>query len=227
MNFKHLYWEKHYTLSPQEALVVAVENPLTLWNYCTSLIAQTNGEAGFFSLSKNLAELSFDKICNVETNIPGFILNTKKIQTALIKKCAEFSSRPEFEETLRSISNSLIDFCRNVCRDIGHSISIDDDFDVTGLFKLFSVTLREAYDSLLDKLIEYININVEFSKTKVFFFLFLTKFLNQKEIEMFFEHCRFSDVAVVFLEDCYPNNFSDINIPYQCVIIDKDNCLIE
>ncbi|MCL2522855.1 MAG: type II-A CRISPR-associated protein Csn2 [Erysipelotrichales bacterium] len=227
MNFKHLYWDKHYSITSQEVFIIAIENSLTLWSYCTSLVAQSNGEVGFFSINKKMTELSFDKMCNVETNVPGISLNTKKIQTALIKKCVEFSARPEFDESLRNVSEILSNFCKGICQDIGYPIALEDDFDVAGVFKLFSITLRENYDSLLEKLIEYVNINIEFSKTKVFIFLFLSKFLEAKEMEMFFEHCRFLDVSIILLEDIIPVYFAENNIPSQEIIIDKDNFIIE
>ncbi|MCL2062403.1 MAG: type II-A CRISPR-associated protein Csn2 [Firmicutes bacterium] len=220
--FKHASWEKHFQLDGQKISVLAVENPSTLWKYCTELIGQSNGEAGDFSILKNYSEQVFDKLCSVETNIPGLTLNSKKLQTALIKKCSELSVTPEFEEQLRKVSLSLYEFCKTVCQDVGYSIELHESIDTAGLFKLFSLSLKETFGSLLEKLIEYVQVNAEFLKTKIFIFLFLSKFLSREEIKKFFEHCRFQGISLILIEESFPQLFNTQEIPNQGLIIDYD-----
>ena len=220
--FKHASWETHFDLDTQKISVLAVENPSMLWKYCIELIAQSGGETGEFCLTKNLTEQAFDKLCNVETNIPGLSLNTKKLQIALIKKCTELSLSPEFEEQLRKISLTLYSFCKNVCQDVGYSIELDESIDVPGLFKLFSLSLKETFGSLLEKLVEYVNAVAEFLKPKICIFVFLTKFLSTEELYHFFEHCRYQGISLILVEESFPQFFENEKIPYQGLIIDND-----
>ena len=225
--FKHSSWEKHFVLSPQKISVLAIENKTDLWKCTIELLNQSEGESGAFCIAKDYSAQSLNKMCIVEANVATLSINTKKIQTVLIKKCVENSSSPEFEEQLRKISFNLYSFCKSVCQDTGYSIELDEEIDVAGLFKLFSLSLKENYKTLLEKLIEYVNVNTEFFKTKIFIFLFLTKFLPQTELQVFFEHCRYQDISLVLIEESFPNVLLGEKIPYYGLIIDEDRFEIE
>ena len=224
--FKHASWENSFRLDDQKISVLAVEHPATLWKYCTELLAQADGEIGEFCILKNFAEQPFVKLCNVETHVSGLSLNTKKLQTALVKKCVEFSVSPEFEQNLRKISLSLYQFCKSVCQDVGYSIELNEDIDTAGLFKLFSLSLKETFGTLLEKLIEYVNVNTEFLKTKIFIFLFLTKFLSEEDLAKFLEHCRYQGISLILIEESFPKFLESSIISYQALIIDWDGCEI-
>jgi len=220
--FKHATWENRFDLDAQKLSVLVVENPAMLWKYCAELLTQSEGQAGEFCILKNFAEQPFDKSCHVEVNIAGLNLNTKKLQTALIKKCVELSISPEFEQDLRRNSVQLYEFCKLVCQDIGYSIELNEDVDTAGLFKLFPLSLRESFDSLLEKLIEYVNVNAEFLKVKIFVFLFLTKFLSYNDLCKFFEHCRYQEISIISIEESLPKFFESGDIPCQGLIVDSD-----
>ena len=221
IRFKHTSWEEHFELNAQKISILAVENTATLWSYCKDLIGSANGEGGDFCVLKDFTEQPFEKLCVIETNLPGLSLNTKKLHAVLMKKCIELSESPEFEEQLRKISLSLYSFCKKICQDVGYSTELNENIDTGGLFKLFSLSLKENFNSLLEKLIEYVNVNTEFLKTKVYIFLFLTKFLTVEEIKQFFEHCRYQDVSLLLIEESFPQ-FLKQEVPYQGLIIDCD-----
>jgi len=224
--FKHASWDNQFKLDAQKLSVLAVENPATLWDYCIELLTQSNGQAGEFCILKDFAEQPFDKLCNIETDIAGLSLNTKKLQTALIKKCVELSTSPEFEQGLRKNSLLLYEFCKSVCQDVGYSIELNEDIDIAGLFKLFSLSLKDSFNSLLEKLIEYVNVNTEFLKTKIYILLFLTKFLSYDDLRKFFEHCRYQGISIILIEESLSDFFESGDIPYQGLIIDLDGCEI-
>jgi len=221
--FKHKDWENFFELDVQRINVLIVESKTTLWRCLTELLSQINGEMGDFYLLKNFEEQSIAKFCCIETDIFGLNLNSKKLQTALIKKCAERANSPEFAEKLKNISDKLYRFCLNVCQDVGYSIEIDDSIDVAVLFKIFSVSFKESFESLLDKLIEYINITAEFLKTKVCFFLFLSKLLTPLELDTLFEHCKYQGITLILVEDEYPKFLKNTMMNFQALIIDKDD----
>ena len=220
--FKHATWENRFDLDAQKLSVLVVENPALLWKYCIELLSQSNGQAGEFCILKDFVEQPFDKLCNIETSIANLSLNTKKLQTALVKRCVELSTSPEFELNLRRTSAQLYEFCKLVCQDVGYSVELNEDIDTAGLFKLFSLSLKESFDSLLEKLIEYVNVNAEFLRIKNYVFLFLTKFLSYEDLCKFFEHCRYQGISIILIEESFPNFFESGDIHYQGLIIDLD-----
>jgi len=227
ITFKHNSWEKNFVIVPHKISVLAVEQSHLLWKYCRNLIGQAEGEIGDFCVSKDYMEIAFDKMCSVEINLAGLELNTKKLQTALVKRCAEEAvGSPESEEKFRKISLELYNFCKNICQDTGYSVELSEEIDTSALFKLFSISFKEEFDSILDMLVEYVNINIEFTGARIFIFLFLTKLLTFEELKKFFKHCEFQGISLLMLEEELPEYLVKNDIPYQGLIIDKDECEI-
>jgi len=227
ITFKHKNWENSLEISPENISIVAVESPKRLWEYCNDLINQTSGESGGFLVFKSYQEQPFDKFISAEISVPSLTLNTKKLQTALIKKCAELSVSPDYEERLRTVSLRLFNFCKEVCQDIGYTTELSEDIDLPALFKLFSLGFKEEYISFSEKLVEYVNACTEFLKPRIFVFLFLTKFLTIEELSAFCEHCRYQGISLILIEDSFPQGLSEsINVLYKGIIIDKDDCEI-
>ncbi|MDR3021726.1 MAG: type II-A CRISPR-associated protein Csn2 [Clostridiales bacterium] len=223
MHFKYLDWELKFELKPSQICMIAVESPTILYNYVQMLSQQSEGKDGKFALFKDLKELSIEKCCTIEFNLSGFVINSKKLQTALIKKCTSVANGPEFERELQELSQGLFTFTSNVALDTGYSVVLEQDIDVAGIFKLYDLKLKENHTSFLFKLIEYVNVNVEFLKTNIFIFLFLTKFLSKQDLQLFFSHCSSNDISLVIIEERLDDDLKQFNIPLEAIIIDRDN----
>ena len=221
--FKRRDWEYFLEPSCETVQILAIEDKSMLGRYCMELLAQAEGESGEFCLLKDFAvEQTIAKNISIVTDITGLNINTKKMQTALVKKCSELAVNPEFEERLRKVSQSLHSFCTDVCQDVGYSVELDEDIDNAALFKLFSLSLKRRFESLLDKLVEYVNITAEFLQTRIYVFLFLSKFLSTEELEQFVKHCQYQELSLILIEEAWPTFLKDSNITHKGLIIDKE-----
>ncbi|MDR2091030.1 MAG: type II-A CRISPR-associated protein Csn2 [Clostridiales bacterium] len=225
--FKHNDWENTPEVFSGRATVVSIENKGKLWSYLSELTeACEGGESGFLLTDKKYEKQSIQKFCRIETNLPGLTLNSKKLITALYKKYGAITAEPEYEYEFKSKVEELYCFCKKISTDVGYDVVLNEDCDAGGVFKLFSLELKENYKRLLEKLTAYVNACAELLKTKIFIFLFLTKFLSNEELKLFLKHCEIQDVSLILIEDGSVNIKTIENIEIQELIIDSDLCEI-
>lgn len=75
---------------------------------------------------------------------------------------------------------------------------------------------------MLKKLVLFINVLVELIDLKCLVILNLQEYLSKEDVELFYEHCRSREVAVLTLQTRHKYDFKD----EQLIIIDKDLCEI-
>lgn len=224
--FKRQDWENYLQINVDKLNIIAVENPNKLWEYAQELSGQSCDEVGDFIICKyNWEQLQFNKIVNVEINLGGLALNSKKIQTALLKKTSLLVTNLDNEFEYKDLLHKVYEFCKHTSLDIGYSVELDEDFESSQVFKIFNLRMKENYKSFLDKLMAFIHVNIEFFGVKVFSFLFLCKYLTEEELINFFQFCKYQEVSLILFEDNIPK-FSEKFLDYHALIIDNDLCEI-
>jgi CRISPR type II-A-associated protein Csn2 len=227
LNFKHNDWENGLTLTCDVVSVLIIENKQKFWQYLQELIRASEGEPTDFVLyNEKYDNQSIAKYCVTETNLAGLTLNSKRLTTALYKKCGGLATEPENEYQFRKQIKALYDTCKQISLDMGYDVTLSEDFEPADVFKLFALEIKENYKSILEKLTAYVNINIELLKTKVFVILFLEKFLNDEELKRFVEHCETQEVSLLLIEDSLPKENYLKEIPCRIFIIDDDDCEI-
>lgn len=223
MILKHTEWENQLNLSSHKTAILCVENKQKLYTYTTGLMLACSGEENNWSLiTHNFKQLSFEKTCVIVTDLIELNLNSKKLINALYKKCADSASTPEYEYEFKDNICGLFSLCKEISEDIGYDTKLNDDCELVDVFKLFKLEVKENYSTLVEKLIAFVNVNIELLKSKVFIFLFLSKFLNEIQLKQFLQHCLLQEVSVCLLEESLPNivDKHDFNI----LKIDDDLC---
>lgn len=227
LTFKHNSLEECIVLSPDKLSFLVVENKHKLWECLNELSMSAEGEpTDFILFNEKFESVAISKSCVFETNLATLTINSKKLTTALYKKCGVLAVEPENEYQFRKKINELYNLCKEISLDVGYDVVLREDFEPANVFKLFALEIKEEYRSILEKLIAYVNVNIELLKTKVFIFLFLTKFLNSAELKVFLKHCEMQGVAILLIEDCVSNDEYLENIDYQMLVIDEDLCEI-
>jgi CRISPR-associated protein Csn2 len=102
------------------------------------------------------------------------------------------------------------------------SLSVSEDLDVISLLKLFDVKIETNYNSLIEKLINYINILCSIKKIDILFLVNIKSYLSEENINELYKHCFYNKINLFLLE-------SSLNYSLPCektVLIDKDLCEI-
>lgn len=204
-----------------EANVLVVENRKSMASIVMEFLKQYNGEEGTFVLSD-------DKTLNISKNIELIVdpfsinFNNKKIINGLYSHLTEtgndclIEDKSKINELIINILDKL--FFQETYIGIEHNL----DFQWADLFKFYGVKISEQYDSLLEKIVEYIKVISEFSSVKIIVFVNLKSYLNDEEMEELYTQAFYSKIHLLLIENNEYIKLQQENV----IIIDEDNCLI-
>lgn len=160
---------------------------------------------------------ALDKITLI-TDIFNIDFNSKVLQTALMKRIVK--SLGDYDYKLNELYASSTQILFKAMSDINASIDIVDGMDKTAFVKLFSPTIESEYDSLLERLVNYIDVMVEFLDTKCVIFINLFEYLSREDSVQLYNHCHDKEVVLFVLQSRQKYNFDN----QQLVVIDSDLC---
>ena len=224
MKFKHKSWENFLELRKDIINVVAIENVSELWRTCQELQNQSDGgEGGFHLFDDFFKEYNIIKEMLIELNMTNIVINNKRLINALLKKCTAEIVGYKYQEIFLELTNQFHELCKNISEDIGLGCrtELNPEIDPQVIFKLFDIKFSEDQTGLLERLIDKINLSIDFLNISIFIYLFPSKFLNLDEIRQLHEHCSANACSLIFIEDCTsPLKLS--NLPYQAIVIDED-----
>ena len=124
----------------------------------------------------------------------------------------------EFNEINAKIETFLYDLCSTVDFSLGHEcVSLE------GLLKVCSVKPSETYDSLLEKLICYINIFTELKAISFFVLVGITDVLSDEELALLYRHCELNKIELLLIERGRPEKRGNNE---RKIIITEDLCEI-
>jgi len=224
---KHSSWNEGIILSPSAVSILALEGKEKFYSYCTQLSKTLDGDADEWVLTNIKSEAQkIAKLMYYEPNVIGMQLTSKKLQTALYKKCGTSASDSAYEYEFRKTLKLLYELCRDISTDVGYDITLNDEYDPIDVFKLFSLEIKDEYPTLLLRLVAFINIHAEFFGIKVFSFLFLSNFLTSSDLWMLHQHCISMDICLLLIEPQMPSSRYLTDIETKILLVDEDNCEI-
>lgn len=200
--------------------IIVIENT----NFMVSIV---DGIIQF--LNKNETEIRFlenDELCKkvdkffIITDLFNIDFNSKALQSVLIKKIAKSLDGSEFQ--IDEIYEKAYQILIKCLLDLDIAVDINPNLDKTTFVKMFSPLIQSDFDNMLEKLVLFINVLVELIDLKCFVILNLHEYLSKEDCELFYEHCRSREVAVLTLQTRQKYSFND----EQLIIIDKDLCEI-
>lgn len=207
-------------LDSQHLNVLVIENPNMLVSFVEEINFALEGISEEISIVENNQKLKDNSKIFFATDIFNLDFNNKRIQNAIFKKlCFELLKQ---EYPLNQVICETISILEQAITNIDSPISFNPEIDINAFLKCFSPMIDNEYDLLVEKLVNFINVLVEFTNLKVIIFLNLQCFLSESHIENLLKHCKYKDVALFLIESSHQYKFKD----EKCIIIDKDLCEI-
>ena len=110
----------------------------------------------------------------------------------------------------------------DLLENIEYNLDVDAEFDVSYLLKGANVKFSNKYDSLAEHLIDYMNTSNSLDNDKLYIFVNLRSFINDKDIEMFYKTAIYNKLKILVL-----SGFDSKGVDYEKkTIIDSDLCQI-
>lgn len=199
MKFVHIHLETPIELTEETVFLIIEESPSEYYRLTSDFIKLfDNGECNlsFWSNAKSAKPDKFGEIIN---DYYLFSPNGKKIQPLLYKKIDELFQDSDCILTLNEINTLAATMINDLSFDFPFHLEFDE-ISLPTLLKSFSVRFVETYESLLDRLICYLNILVALKGIKFVVFFDLKSVLSDQELETLYHHCRNEKICLLLLE---------------------------
>ena len=179
---------------------LVVENASALRRLLEDLYTQQNGGSGFCVLSENDTPISISKFLDLTTSFVPFELNRK----SLLNKILSAMEKTAQNETFFLKTQELLSHAENYMSDLSYDQICELEFDklsVGSLLKAFGIRIYEEEQTTLLKILNYMELVREYDRDKLFVFLNLRSFFEDKEVELFCDSVLAHKFRVLLIED--------------------------
>jgi len=203
--------------------VIVIENPIIFRDFIEELIKQCSGEEGEFLLSENEDEIDISK--NVELVIDYFALefNQKKILTKVYNYLKTVSQQDNNYLKTNELQIEIFQYLEELISFSEYPLVHSAEVDIISIFKAAEIKLETNHETILEKLIEYINIVQEFCGISCIVFVNLKSYLTEEELKQLYTHASYKKVHIILLEGRLYNRIPDLE---KIFILDEDLCEI-
>ena len=200
---------------------IIIENPQLFFDVISDIAYQIDGADGKSVLSKDNTVIRFDKNCDLLDRFVPFSFNQKalitKIASSLEKRANDGENYIKLEELLASIERFFYDISIDMSGDIEFN-----HMTASSLIKASEFRLNDDYDSLAEKIIDYMELVKEYLGEKLFVTVGLRSFLSDNEAELFLQTILQHGFHCIMIESFLKEKLMN----EKRYIIDEDLCEI-
>ncbi len=222
VTLRHIALETPLTLSSGHAQLLIVENPREFYRFAAALDAEISGEEGEFFFLRDEKPVSAEKEGCIIPDVLHFDLNDKKLSNLLMKRLADLCRFGESQYRLSAINTQIGGFFYDLFASLPFSLSFDE-VAIENLLKCASVRFERTYETLIEKIICYINAMVELKRCRFFVFVNLKSVLSDEDLSALYHHCNLEKLGLLLLEG---GKLRPLLPEEKAVIITEDLCEI-
>ena len=199
-----------------------LESPALFSKYLYELYGQTNGEEGNFVLSDETEEIDIAKYVELVMTPFEVDSNDRRILKKLYSDLSTLAYESESFLATQDMLQKLQAYFYELEQKIGYPLEIDDEIDISAVWKAMNVRVEDYADNVLEKICQYIKIVTEVLHKKVFVFVNFRSYLTDEQLKQLIELAIYNEVKLLFIENCQ-RDFLE-----QCTycVIDKDECQV-
>lgn len=198
-----------------------IESPELFSKYLSELLLQINGEEGNYVLVEEDKELDISKYVEVVVDPFSVDFNNRKILTRLYSELSKIAYEDDNYLCTQEIMADIQKYLIKLEQTSNFMLNINDEIDVSGLFKTFNIKFEDYSDNYCDKLIQYIKILSELLNTKIFVLVNAHSFFTNEQIQEIILSASYNDVFILLIEN-QQKYCSGRDI--HTIIIDIDGC---
>ena len=165
--------------------------------------------------------LNFGKSGQIIFDLFSLSLKDKKLTSGLYD-CLTSVSDQKYQSEFALIVQQICAYLDHMSAECDLPIEYSENYLLSDLLKSAKVNFSENFDSLLEKVISYIQAIQSFTGIKILVFVNIRGYFDDAEFAELLKHIAYSDISVVCLETVQPQRVGDEKI----LIIDNDMCEI-
>ncbi|MBO6263326.1 MAG: type II-A CRISPR-associated protein Csn2 [Clostridia bacterium] len=199
-----------------------IENAREFYNVVSELSRIFEGEEGnicFFDGEKELSPSNAGEIVLSPINID---FNDKKIVNLLYKYIEKNYFNGEHILTLNEINSTVGKLLQNISIDFPAQLSYNE-ISLLEILKASGLKFELNYESLIEKIICYLNILIALKNIKFFVFVNIKSYLSDEDILFLSKHCKAEKIGLFLIEGAKTRTLLKNE---KAVIITEDLCEI-
>lgn len=217
----HVHIETDLVLSDEAVQVLVVENADEFYNIVSELYNQFDGEDGNFVFKLKDEIVSAEKNGVMICNPFHLDYNDKKI-ISLLYKVLEKESLGDALPQYNEVVSSMIKYLEEISFNVPFKLSYNEP-QPAEIMKVCGLKIESSYDTLLEKIICFINALIELKKCEFFVFVNLKSVLSDEKLLNLYSHCKNEKVGLLLIESSIIRNL----LPEEkAVVITEDLCEI-
>ena len=199
-----------------------IESPELFSLYLSELESQVNGAEGKFVLSENEKVLILSKFATIIFNPIGLSINDKKVISKIYGELQEIAIGENCYIKTKEMISLLQQYLLELEYNFDFNLSINDDIDLQGLFKVFGIKVADDDLSMFEQLIQYIKIQTIVLGKKLVILVNARSFFTEEQLNELFLYTQYNEIKLLLIES-FQRDFTSNTKKY---IIDKDKCEI-
>jgi len=194
------YFDSGFLLENERILAIEIENTNYFYRFVNDIFSVAEGDViediSFFD--NDFKELNLSSKINVILDYFHLELNSKKIQNKLYDFMEKQVSEVDVNSFAKEFSK-LKDKLDILLREIDIPVTIESDFEVAQIFKLFKVAIKPD-NSLLNNLFIYLDIEKNLLNDKIIFLVNLKDYLNNNDIEELYKYAIYNNICLILID---------------------------
>lgn len=191
--------ETQIELDVSRPFLLCIESPKEYFNTVNELMNAFAGNISEYTFWDGDKQINAEKEGELLTDMFSFGLSDKKIINLLYKRLqSNFNNGQlifEFQK-LRSVSEH---FLSNLCETEDFALTYSEmTFDA--LLKAVSIRPEENYETLLEKVICYINLFIELKNIRFLAFVGLKSVLSDEDLRLLYRHSKLHKLSLLLVE---------------------------
>lgn len=176
----------------------------------------------FFYIEENEKELPIEKYALMVVSPLDLRYNKKEFQKILYNKLIEEIQVAGIQEQVVRNYEELYRQIECIANRTDFLIQMDENVDYGAIFKMLNIELEQPKGTFLQKLLDYIKIQMELLHKRIFFVINCAAYISNIWYEEIRKWCEYQGVIIIFVENQQSISHQEINE----YILDQDLCEI-
>ncbi len=223
MKLAHPFLASPIVFEENKINVLVVENQRALSEIINELLEQANGADGRFILSSELKQLDFVKEAEIIIDLFTLDFNHRKIINKLYSQLKTTAIGNEYYLDSTCLLGEIAHYLEKILQTTQYPLVYSPEIDITSVFKIAEVKLETVYDTLVEKVLDYVTVMQEFCSISCFIFVNLKCYMSDEELEQLYQFASYNKLNILLLENTMREKRYEQEKIY---IIDTDLCEI-
>lgn len=218
----HTSLETPLTLSCGRVQLLIAENPHEFYKFADMFDKSIGGEESGLSFLREGKQISAENEGCIICDPLHFDLNDKKVLNLLFKNLAAACRCGNTHFGLSSVNTAIAQLYADLFDALPFALTYGEA-TVENLFKCTDLRFEKTYDTLLEKIVCYINALVELKRCKFFVFINIKTVLSDDDLKLLYRHCALEKVGLLLIEH---SKVRPLLAEERAIIITEDLCEI-